>query len=305
MKIYLLLLFLISISPLSTSKEIAITFDDSPRSAKGYLDGPDRAKKLIDELKSHNIDQVAFFSNSKKLDKEGVQRLQAYSQAGHIIANHTHSHPNFNKVSLEEYTKNFLQADSELSQFQGFEKLFRFPYLREGNSKQKLDGMRDVLKKHGYINAYVTLNNYDWYIETLFQKAIREGVSIDHNRMRQFYVQVMMESIEHYDEMAKNHLCRSPKHILLLHEMDISALYVGDLLDELRRKGWKIISPEEAYTDEISQYQLQQPLKYNPGRIGEIARSKGQKKELWHKTLDEEYLEKRFTKEVLNPVSVK
>jgi len=305
MKINVLLLALISISPLSESKEIAITFDDSPRKALGYFDGPNRANKLIEELKNHNIDQVAFFSNSQRLDSEGIQRLQAYSQAGHIIANHTHSHPNFNKISLEEYTENFLLADTALSQFKGFKKLFRFPYLREGNNKTKRDGMREVLNKHGYTNAYITLNNYDWYIENLFQSAIKEDVSIDQDRMQKFYVQVMMESIEYYDEMAQKHLGRSPKHILLLHEMDISALFVGDLVDELRRKGWKIISPEEAYNDEIAQYQSQQPLKYNPGRIGEIARSKGQKKGLWHKALDEEYLEKRFNKEVLNSAIVK
>jgi peptidoglycan/xylan/chitin deacetylase (PgdA/CDA1 family) len=289
---------------MSKSKDIAITFDDSPRSALGYLDGPNRAKKLIEVLKSHNIEQVAFFSNSKKLDAEGMQRIETYSQAGHIIANHTHSHPDFNKLSLEEYTQDFLLADSKLSKFKGFKKLFRFPYLREGNNSKKLDGMRAVLKKHGYINAYITLNNYDWYIETLFQRAIKEGVSIDQNRMRKFYVQVMIESIEYYDQIAQNHLGRSPKHILLLHEMDISALYLGDLIDELRRKGWNIISPEEAYTDEISQYKSQQPLNYNPGRIGEIALNKGQKKDLWHKTLNEKYLKKRFTKEVLNPALI-
>ena len=300
MKLYLVLLLLFCISPLSKSKEIAITFDDSPRKAEGYFNGPNRAKKLIEELKSHKIRQVAFFSNSKGLDTEGIQRLQAYSQAGHIIANHTHNHPDFNKISLEDYAQNFLLADSKLSQFKSFKKLFRFPYLRDGDSNQKRDGMREVLKKHGYINAYITLNNYDWYIENMFQSAIKKGVSIDFDRMRQFYVQVMMESIEYYDEMAQTHLGRSPKHILLLHEMDISALFVGDLVDELRRKGWKIISPEEAYTDEIAQYQPQRIFRYNPGRIGEIARDKGQKKGLWHKTLDEKYLEKRFTEEVLN-----
>jgi hypothetical protein len=97
--------------------------------------------------------------------------------------------------------------------------------------------MQAVLKKQGYINAYITLNNY-----------------------------------------------------VLLHEMDISALFVGDLVDELRRKGWRIINPEEAYTDEIAQYQPQGVFSYNPGRIGEIARDKGQKTGLWHTTLDEEYL---------------
>lgn len=37
------------------------------------------------------------------------------------------------------------------------------------------------------------------------------------------------------------------------------------------------------------------------GMSKEIARDNGQKKGLWHQTLDEEYLEKRFVAEVLNP----
>jgi len=301
MKLYVLLLPLLCMSSLSKSKEIAITFDDSPRKAVGYFNGPERANKLVEELKSHNVSQVAFFSNSVRLNTEGIQRLQTYSQAGHIIANHTDNHPDFNKVSLDEYVQNFLLADSKLSQFKSFKKLFRFPYLREGDNNQKRDGMRTALKKQGYINAYITLNNYDWYIENLFQSAVKKGVPIDFDRLRQFYVQVMMESIEYYDEMANKHLGRSPKHVLLLHEMDISALFIGDLVNELRRTGWKIITPEQAYSDEIAQYQPEQTFRYNPGRIGEIARDKGQKKGLWHKSLDEEYLEKRFIEEVLNP----
>jgi peptidoglycan/xylan/chitin deacetylase (PgdA/CDA1 family) len=291
------------ISSLCHSKEIAITFDDSPRKATGYFNGPERAKKLIDELKRHQVSQVAFFANSAKLNAEGKQRLSTYSQAGHIIANHTHSHPDFNKLSLNDYVQNFLLADEKLSQFENFKKLFRFPYLRNGDTNEKRYGMQEILKKHGYIHAYITLNNYDWYIESLFQSAIKAGTTIDLDRMRKFYVQVMMESIEFYDEMAMKNLGRSPKHILLLHEMDISALFIGDLVDELRNKDWKIIAPEQAYSDEIAQFIPEKSFRYNPGRIGEIARDKGQKKGLWHRTLDEKYLKERFTAEVLSPKS--
>jgi len=287
------------LTPLALAKEIAITFDDSPRQAAGYYNGPERAETLLRELKQHNVPQVAFFSNSSRLDAEGINRLQAYSRAGHIIANHSHDHPDFNNLGLDEYLESFLLADARLKQFKNFKKLYRFPYLREGNDKVKRDGMRAALAKHGYSNAYITLNNYDWYIENLFQAAVNEKLTLDFERMRQFYVQVLMESIEYYDEMAQTYLGRSPRHVLLLHEMDISALFIGDLVDELRRRGWKIITPEEAYQDEIAKYQTRRVLRFNPGRIGEIARDKGQKKGLWHTTLDEAYLEKRFRAEVL------
>ena len=301
MKSYILFLLFSLVSSLSHAKEIAITFDDSPRKANGHFNGADRAKKLVEELKNHNVGQVVFFSNTKDLNDEGIQRLKTYSDAGHIIANHTHSHLNFNDTSLEEYIKDFLLADSKLGQFENFKKLFRFPYLREGDDAPKRDGMREILNEHGYTNAYITLNNYDWHIENMFQDALRNDFTLDFDLIRQFYVQVMMESIEYYDEMAQTHLGRSPKHILLLHEMDISALYIGDLVDQLRSKGWKIISPEEAYSDQLAEYQSEQTFRFNPGRIGEIAWSKGQKKGLWHKTLDEKYLDERFFNEVLNP----
>ena len=105
------------------------------------------------------IKQVAFFSVSNRLDKEGIERLKTYAHAGHIIANHTHSHPDINKLSFQEYKDDFLMADSFLSTYKNYKKWFRFPYLREGDTLEKRDGMRALLMEMGYINAYITLNN--------------------------------------------------------------------------------------------------------------------------------------------------
>ncbi len=276
------------------AKEMAITFDDAPRVANGYLTGPERAKRLIESLSQHGIHQVTFFANSKRLDDEGLKRLNTYADAGHFIANHTHDHPDFNKTNLKVYIENFLTAHAQLSSLTNFKKLFRFPYLREGDTQEKRDGMRALIAKHGYFNAYITLNNYDWYIETLFQNAIKQNRLKDHGAVREFYVQQLLSSIEYYDQMAIKYLGRSPKHVLLLHENDVAALFIGDLIDALSAKGWRFISLEEAYSDEIAQYQTQQLLKYNPGRIGEIAKDKGQNKGLWHHSLDETYLKQQF-----------
>ena len=148
-----LILFISTIcfSQESKLKEIAITFDDSPRFASGFYSGPERAIKLISALKKHNVKQVAFFSNSKKLNEEGIRRIKLYNKANHLIANHSHSHPNFNKTSLDIYAKDILKADSILKQFSHFTKYYRFPYLREGDTIHKRDGIRSLLKKHHYI----------------------------------------------------------------------------------------------------------------------------------------------------------
>ncbi|SDZ91084.1 polysaccharide deacetylase family protein [Microbulbifer marinus] len=296
---HLLTALLLLASALADAREVAFTFDDAPRKASGYFDGPTRAQKLLHELAAHKVGEVAFFANTGQLEGEKLQRLKTYGNAGHIIANHSHTHPNFNGEELQAYIDNVREADRILGDFPTFKKWFRFPYLREGNTQAKRDGMRHFLDEQGYLNAYITLNNYDWYIETLFQQAVAKGIEVDLDKLRRFYLEVMISGIEHYDQMAIQHIGRSPKHVLLMHEMDITAMFVGDLADALRAKGWSIISPEEAYTDDIANYRTPSVLKYNAGRIGEIAFDKGQKTGLWHETLDEDYLRRRFSAEVL------
>lgn len=282
------------------AKEIAITFDDSPRHAKGYFDGPTRAQKLIEGLKKAKVTQAAFFSVSSFMDDEGLARVQAFANAGHIIANHTHTHPNFNRTSAEDYKADFLKADIELSKIKNFEKWFRFPYLREGNDLKKRDFMRQALMDKKYFNAYITVDNSDWYMEEQFQIALKNKVKIDFEKLKKYYVSVLIDSAEYYDQMALQALGRSPKHVFLLHETDLNALFIEDLVNELVKKGWKIITPGEAYKDPISKYQTQKILNYNAGRVAEIANDKGQSFELWPKFSDKKYLDQEFKKQVLN-----
>lgn len=281
------------------AKEIALTFDDSPRIAAGYFTGPERAKHLIEGLQKTEVREVAFFSVSSKLDKEGKERLESYASAGHILANHTHTHPDFNQTSAEFYVQDFQTADAQLSKFSHFEKWFRYPYLREGDQPEKRDAMRAALNRAGYKNAYITVNTYDWYMEDQFQKEIQKNTNLDFGRLKSFYIGTLLKAVAYYDDMAISHLGRSPKQIILLHETDLNALFIADLVASLRSAGWKIISPREAYQDEIADYSTSSVFKFNPGRIGEIARDRGQKKGLWHESCEEDYLDREFKRQVL------
>jgi hypothetical protein len=74
-------------------------------------------------------------------------------------------------------------------------------------------------------------------------------------------------------------------------------MYISDLVSLLRERGWKVISPQEAYADPISEYQYPLPLKYNPGRVGEIAKAAGwPQNKLWYEACDEAYLDEMFVK---------
>ncbi len=278
----------------SFAKEIALTFDDAPRASTQLFEGSARASKLLRALSAARVSQTAFFVNSARLDTEGLQRVGRYAAAGHLLANHTHSHPNVNAVSADDFIDDMQRAHNLLLPLRGFWSAFRFPYLREGDTVEKRDRIREALRSMGYLNAYITVNNYDWEMDRLLQQALREGRSVDYDRLREVYLEVLLACVDHYDRMARELLSHSPRHILLLHENDINALFVGDLVEELRRRNWEIVSPLAAYDDPIAARESNSIFRYNPGRIGEIARDSGRRGDLWHESCDEEYLARLF-----------
>ena len=60
-----------------------------------------------------------------------------------------------------------------------------------------------------------------------------------------------MSAAEFYENLAVKNLGYSPKHVLLLHEIDGTVLYMDSLVKELRKNGWKIISAKDAYEDPL------------------------------------------------------
>lgn len=256
------------------TRTIALTFDDAPRESSAYLDGSARARKLIAALDAADVPQVAFFCNTERFDASGKSRIESYAAAGHLIANHSHTHLDLHRAGAEHFVADVRTADELLRAIPNRRKWFRYPYLHEGRTADERDAVRGALKKMEYFSAYVTVDNYDWYMDALFQEAVRAGKTIDFDKLRKAYVDLLTDSVEFYDGLAREQLGRSPKHVLLLHENDLAALYIGDLVARLRRDGWEIVSPESAYADPIASV-VPNTLALGQGRIVAIAAAKG------------------------------
>jgi len=294
-KKFLTCLILLTSSFIS-AQEIALTFDDAPRGDGGLYTGLKRSEILLKKLKQYNVPQVAFFANSGKLDAVGELRLKMYGQAGHIIANHSHTHPHIQEVGVQNFIDDIKEAHQALKEFPGFRPWFRFPFLDEGRDENTRDQLRSALDDMGYINGYVTVDNYDYYLEFLYQQALKENKKINYDLLQELYIEHLWESIQFYQNIALKTLGRSPKHVLLLHENDLAALFLDDLISFLRGEGWLIISPEEAYKDPIAQH-IPKVLMNGQGRVAAIAKENGMaSKDLVQKSEDEQYLKDYFNK---------
>jgi peptidoglycan/xylan/chitin deacetylase (PgdA/CDA1 family) len=258
----------------SDTRTIAITFDDSPRRATGYFSGPERAERLIVSLRTAGVTQAVFFCNTSQFDEEGRARVLAFAKAGHLLANHTHSHPDLHRVGSQDFIADALRADAVLRGLPGTRKWLRFPYLREGATLADRDAVRAWMRESGYRPGYVTVDNYDWYLESLFQQAVAAGRTIDFDQLRDAYVEILADAVEFYDGIAQTALGRSPAHVLLLHETDLAALFIDELVASLRQRGWRIVTADEAYADPIASEEPK-TLLLGQGRVVALAIDRG------------------------------
>ncbi|WP_223789542.1 polysaccharide deacetylase family protein [Marinicella meishanensis] len=282
------------ISTAQATKQIAITFDDAPR-PNSSLTSEQRAKALLIALDASGVEQAMFFVTTKHLNEQTKPILDLYQQDGHLIANHSNQHLWLHRTELDTYQQDVLTADQALRDYPHFKPYFRYPYLDEGRDKKVVKKMQKFLQKLGYQNGYVTVDNYDWYLEKLYQDAVKAGDKINLVQMKQLYIDVLWAAIEHSDRIAEQYLGRSPKHVLLLHDNDLAAYFIGDLVMHLKAQGWEIISPLEAYQDPIAQ-QVPKTLFTGQGRVAALARDAGASpQELVHVAEDEAELQRLFT----------
>ena len=61
----------------------------------------------------------------------------------------------------------------------------------------------------------------------------------------------MVDAADFADDVMRRTIGRSPAHVLLLHETDLAARYIGPLVEGLRRDGWRIVTADAAYADPI------------------------------------------------------
>ncbi len=114
--------------------KISFSFDDgSIKNFPGY-DLEVWNQMLLDNLKKHDVKAVLFVKGAGMDNAKGKAIIQSWDTLGHLIGNHTYSHPYFNsdKISLDYFKAEGLKNNSLISKYKNYTKIFRFPYSRLG-----------------------------------------------------------------------------------------------------------------------------------------------------------------------------
>lgn len=119
--------------------------------------------------------------------------------------------------------------------------------VKKNKDKNRL--IKNDLERLGYKNAFVTIVTLDYHINLLLQKALQKKRKIDYKKLKELYLDVILDNVEGHDKSLSKILGYRPVHVLLLHENDINALYLKDMVRLLQEKGWEVVAPEEAFDD--------------------------------------------------------
>jgi len=266
-----------------STKRVALTYDDAPRGDGPYYSGSERTHAIINQLQEAETGPVVMFVTTRGLDKpDGRERITAYAQSGHLIANHSDTHMWASRSSIGDYIADIDRAEAKLEGIANRRRWFRFPYLDEGGMGKinsdlvKRDALRSALVDRDLMSGYVTIDTYDWYLEDLWKRALRKKASIDMKALSKVYTDMVLDAANHYDALSQDVLGRRPAHVLLLHENDLAAKFTKDLVQVLHADGWMIIDPDEAFADPIAT-QIPKTRFSGMGRISALAADAGLK----------------------------
>jgi peptidoglycan-N-acetylglucosamine deacetylase len=236
-----------------SKRQVSFTFDDGSTRDMPNLKLEEWNEMILASLRKHDAKAVLFATVGPLQNEKGKYVLSSWNNAGHKIANHTYTHPRFSDPSttLEMFKEELMKNDSVIRAYSNFYQYFRFPYLKEGETKEKVEGFRAFLKEKGYKNGHVTIDASDWYIASRLVDRLKDNPESDISGFRDFYIEHMYDRAEFYDGLAEELTGRKIKHTILLHHNLASAMFLDDLIVHFKAKGWEIIDADKAFKDPI------------------------------------------------------
>ncbi|HEY6371478.1 MAG TPA: polysaccharide deacetylase family protein [Candidatus Sulfotelmatobacter sp.] len=247
--------------PQKPDRQVAITIDDLPAGMADRLPVAQittMTAKLLGTLRDQKIPVVGFV-NEKKLYRTGevderIKALQLWLDDGFELGNHTFSHASLNQVGLKAWEDDVIQGESVTRMLLAQRKMklryFRHPYLDTGRDLLTRREAEAFLVERGYRIAPITLDGWDWMFAGLYEDAKMRNDSALQQQIVKDYLAYHDAVFAYSERLSAKIVGHEPKQILLLHASNLEADHIGELLDVLRKRGYRFITLEDALGDQ-------------------------------------------------------
>ncbi len=240
---------------------LAVTMDDFNINFDGVLSPKDRDTRILEAFEKHNHKAAGFVTGQFVDNDIGREIVQSWSDAGHLIGNHTFTHMNSTDTDTEVVKSDILKNHDFLSRFEEYEKIFRFPFLAEGGTVEKIADYRQFLKLNGFQNAVVTIDTIDWYTTSRLEKRLIQNPVADTKPYRDYYIKAVLELSEHFQALAEALGYPNLPHAMLMHHNILNGLYLDDLLSALKAQGWDMVDAKEVFAHPLYRIEPSTPVR--------------------------------------------
>jgi len=239
-------------------RPLLVTVDDLPVAGGGH-DDPEERRRITDgllgHLERHRIEAVGLVTWRNVRGASDRALLERWLAAGHELGYHSYSHPNYSTTSLVGFREDMERARVELETLLESHdrrlRFFRFPFLREGDTPEKVAAMRACLQETGQRNLPVPLDNRDWSYDRPWSEARQAGDVAGAAEVAEDYHAALRISIRHHERRGDHLLGRTTPQILLLHANAIGAAEWGRLFEWLEQTGHRFASADEVLAEPL------------------------------------------------------
>ncbi len=182
----------------SRDKVLYLTFDC------GY-EYENLTNRVLDTLKEKNV-PATFFCTLDHIKKE-KKLIARMIKEGHIVGNHSTTHPSFSEISRDRMIKEIEETENYLRENFGYAaKYFRFP------AGEYTENALDAVRSMGYMSVFWSVAYDDWNTDNVRGKA--------------YAVEKVMSRLH-------------PGAVILLHSVsEDNADALGEIIDKARAEGY-------------------------------------------------------------------
>jgi peptidoglycan-N-acetylglucosamine deacetylase len=182
--------------------------------------------------------------------------LEAWVSAGHPLGTHQWSHADLNDGAVSSFLDGVARNEPLLRALQPSAsestwRVFRYPFLHEGNTLADRDAVRAHLKTAGYRVAQVTVDPYDWAYDAVYARCLAKGDAGGAAALRTQFLAEARAKLRWSVAVGRALEGRPVRHVLLLHLGHLDADAVDQLLSDYERLGVRWVTLAHAQEDAI------------------------------------------------------
>lgn len=241
-------------------RTVAITVDDLPY-AGTLVDLPEYTPQAINgrllvEFSNHNIPATGFVIEKvvEKIGRlAGAQILKQWTAQGFDLGNHTYSHPDINRLTVDQIEDEIVRGETTFVPLMNAvgkrPKFFRFPFSHTGDTQAKRDIIASFLSQRGYHLATCTIDTSDYVFNNAYAKMLAKNDTLSAARLRREYLAYTSLEIDYYARLNREVLGYEPPQVMLLHDSPLNADTIDSIRKIFEQKGYDFVSLKQAQSD--------------------------------------------------------